>query len=247
MRIPAADLERMVVRAIIDRLQDSSSMQPWLSQRIPIADVPARLKVISRLATSIGSNTHDQSEQIRKIIEKVTVSKLSIIIQISGSQLGKAVGIASSNVERADQPNVQANQEHDPGEIALRKSEHINPLTITITSHLLRCGRQVKLILGNDSNETATPIPQLVAMVAKTRRWFEGLKSGRYPTIKDIALEEKCDKSYVGRLLSIAFLAPDIVERVLTGNHSSTLTPERLRKASPLPLGWEEQRAPLLN
>ena len=121
-----------------------------------------------------------------------------------------------------------------------------NPLLITINSYLLRSGRQVKLILGNERNEALEPNPRLVALVAKTRHWFDGLKSGRYPTIKEIAVEEKCDKSYIGRLMSIAFLAPDIVELILSGNHSPTLTPERLRKACPLPLRWEDQRALLL-
>ena len=66
-------------------------------------------------------------------------------------------------------------------------------------------------------------------------------------TITDIPLAEKCNKSYVGRLLSITFLTPDIVERTLTGNHSSTLAPERLRKGCALPLRWDEQRVMLLN
>ena len=49
-----------------------------------------------------------------------------------------------------------------------------------------------------------------------------------------------------GKSMSIAFLAPDIVERILIGNHSATLTPERLRKACPLPLRWDDQRSMLL-
>ena len=75
----------------------------------------------------------------------------------------------------------------------------------------------------------------------------EGLTSGQYPTLRSIATEEQCDRSYVSRLLSVAFLAPDIVERILIGDHAATLTPERLRKACPLPTTWEEQRAMLLD
>jgi hypothetical protein len=68
-----------------------------------------------------------------------------------------------------------------------------------------------------------------------------------YPTVRAIADVETCDKSYVSRLLSIALLAPDIVKRILTGDHAATLTPERLRKACPLPARWENQRAMLLD
>ncbi len=120
-------------------------------------------------------------------------------------------------------------------------------LRVVIASHLLRCGKQVKLVLGHEPDGTKKANPQLVDMIVKTRRWYEGLTSRRYPTLRSIAAEEQCDKSYVSRLLSIAFLAPDIVESILTGDHAATFTPERLRKACPLPLRWEEQRAMLLD
>ncbi len=122
-----------------------------------------------------------------------------------------------------------------------------DPLEITLVSHLIRCGKQVKLVLGQDPSEPPNANPKLIDMVVKTRRWFEGLSSGHYQSLRSIASDEQFDKSYVSRLLSVAFLAPDIVERILTGDHSATLTPERLRKACPLPLLWDEQRALLID
>ena len=118
---------------------------------------------------------------------------------------------------------------------------------VMITSHLHRCGKQVKVVLGHGSDKSQKSNPQMIEMTSRARRWYEGLTSGRYPTLRAIAQEEQCDKSYVSRLLSVAFLAPEIVERILTGEHAATLTPERLRKACPLPLRWDEQRAMLLD
>ena len=120
-------------------------------------------------------------------------------------------------------------------------------MNIVINSHLLRCGKQVKLILGSCIDEPREANAKLVEMIAKPRRWYEGLTSGTYPTLRAISNEENLDKSYVRRLLSLAFLAPDIVERILTGDHAATLTPERLRKACPLPIRWEDQRAMLID
>lgn len=122
-----------------------------------------------------------------------------------------------------------------------------DPLRIAIASHLLRCGKQVKLVLGHDPAEQPEPNPGLVEMVLQARRWVAGITSGRFTSLRAIATEEHCDKSHVSRLLTLAFLAPDIVERILTGNHAATLTPERLRKACPLPLLWAEQRALLID
>jgi len=65
-------------------------------------------------------------------------------------------------------------------------------------------------------------------------------------SIADVAEHSGVDRTYIGRLITLAFLAPDIVERIISGNHSAALTPERLRKACPLPRRWDEQRALLL-
>ena len=247
MRIPAGDLERLVITAMADRLQDCEMMQHWLSRHIPIQEVPNRLKAISLLATAIGSEKQNQSEKIRLILERITVSKSSLQIRLSEYGLSQALDIPQIGGKQTGQTDLSERNAITPVDVILSNMYNKeNPLLITMNSHLLRSGKQVKLILGNDMNESGKPNPRLAAMVAKTRHWFDGLKSGRYPTIKDTALEEKCDKSHIGRLMSIAFLAPDIVERILTGNHSATLTPERLRKACPLPWRWEHQRALLL-
>jgi hypothetical protein len=54
-------------------------------------------------------------------------------------------------------------------------------------------------------------------------------------------------KSHVSRRISLAFMAPDIVEKIMSGSQSIELTPERLKKACPLPASWEERRALLLS
>ena len=119
-------------------------------------------------------------------------------------------------------------------------------LHIIIPSHLMRCGKQVKLVLGADDTKAPEPHPKLVEMILQARRWFAELSSGTKPSMAEIALIAGVDRTYVSRLITLAFLAPDLVERIITGNHAATLTPERLRKACPLPLHWDEQRALLL-
>jgi hypothetical protein len=45
---------------------------------------------------------------------------------------------------------------------------------------------------------------------------------------------------YVGRVFECAFLAPDIVERILEGHQPDDLTFARL--TNKIPLSWSEQR-----
>ncbi len=48
--------------------------------------------------------------------------------------------------------------------------------------------------------------------------------------------------SYFTRLVRLTFLAPDITRAILEGRHPPTLTAAKLKEASRLPLGWQEQR-----
>ena len=47
----------------------------------------------------------------------------------------------------------------------------------------------------------------------------------------------------VRRADCLAFLAPDIVRRIVRGDHPLELNASRLIGMVPLPLAWEEQRA----
>ena len=51
-------------------------------------------------------------------------------------------------------------------------------LDITVASHLMRCGKQVKLVLDANTSMAPEPHPKLVEMILQARRWFADLSSG---------------------------------------------------------------------
>jgi len=55
-----------------------------------------------------------------------------------------------------------------------------------------------------------------------------------------LAKDVGCDRTYVGRMLRLTSLAPDIIEAILCGNEPDGLSLEKLRKN--LPVRWDEQR-----
>lgn len=112
---------------------------------------------------------------------------------------------------------------------------------------LLRCGKQVKLVLGKVESEAGAPDTELITLIADAHRWFSDLKSGRRKTIAEIAERENCALAHISRSISLAFLAPDIVEMILKGHQPANLTPEHLKACRPLPLIWQEQRDLLLD
>lgn len=80
----------------------------------------------------------------------------------------------------------------------------------------------------------------LVEAIAKAHRWQAQLESGEYASLEDLAKDVDCDRTYVGRILHLTSLAPDIVEAILRGDEPDGISLEKLRKN--LPVRWKEQR-----
>ncbi len=58
----------------------------------------------------------------------------------------------------------------------------------------------------------------------------------------DIAKREKVTDSYVSRIVTLGFLAPDIIAAILEGTAPAELTANRLQAPHDLPLDWPSQR-----
>jgi hypothetical protein len=78
-----------------------------------------------------------------------------------------------------------------------------------------------------------------VKALSRAHRWRRLLECGRYRSLRELAAEG-VDRGYVGRLLRLTLLAPDIVGAVLGG----ALTPAAASRAqgTGAPFAWSEQR-----
>ena len=115
---------------------------------------------------------------------------------------------------------------------------------IDVPVQLKRYGLAARLIVKSPASETPhAPDATLVALLAKAHDWFGRLSSGRSSSLASIAAEEEVGSTYVSRIIHLAFLAPDIVQRIAKGEHPSELTAKKLRRLLPLPEDWAEQRA----
>ena len=84
----------------------------------------------------------------------------------------------------------------------------------------------------------------LVKALARAHRWKRLLENGTYASISELAKAEKIDRGYLGRILQLTLLAPDIVEAILDGRQPAELGLPRLMK--PFPVVWSEQRSALI-
>jgi hypothetical protein len=81
----------------------------------------------------------------------------------------------------------------------------------------------------------------MVKAIARAFRWREMLENGTHATIVEIAAAEKINESYIGRVLRLALLAPDIVEGILNGWRPAEMTLAGLML--PFPALWVAQRS----
>jgi len=66
--------------------------------------------------------------------------------------------------------------------------------------------------------------PALVKALARAFRYQRMLDEGRYASITELAAVEKLDRGYLGSLLKLTLLAPDIVEAILDWRQPNGLT-----------------------
>jgi hypothetical protein len=106
-----------------------------------------------------------------------------------------------------------------------------------------RPGRKTIVTLNGaacDASIRTRADPAMVKALARAFRWKRMLSDGRYASISEIAAAEKIDRGYVGSILRLALLAPDIVEAVLNGQQPPEMGLPLLME--PFPLAWNEQR-----
>ncbi|MFT8245549.1 hypothetical protein [Roseomonas sp. BN140053] len=81
--------------------------------------------------------------------------------------------------------------------------------------------------------------PALVKALARAHRWKRLLDEGRYASLTELAAAEKLERGFLGRLLQLTLLAPDVVEAILDGRQAAGVGLPRLME--PFPTNWAEQ------
>ena len=81
----------------------------------------------------------------------------------------------------------------------------------------------------------------LIMALSQAHRWKRMIDDGRYATISELAAAEQLDRGYLGRILMLTLLAPDIIEAIMDGRQPADLRVYVLRQG--FPFVWGEQRA----
>src|SRR4030081_3332911 len=103
----------------------------------------------------------------------------------------------------------------------LRASEDL--IILEADAQLRRCGGEVRLLLADTEQNRARHVPSLVRAVAWAHDWMDRILCGEIPNQRALAKQTGFDERYISRIISLAFLAPDIIEAVLEGKQPAEL------------------------
>ena len=131
--------------------------------------------------------------------------------------------------------------------------KNLTSVTVSVPLTIRRRGGR-KQIIGpdgavarqGDGGAGVVPVrgdPALVKALARGFRWRRMLEEGRYASISEMAAAEKIERGYLGSLLRLTLLAPDLVEAIVAGRQPEGMTLPGLLEG--VPVAWGEQHAEL--
>ena len=215
LRWPAQELEGAILDALTGFLADESKLMTLMAG-VTADDARRRLRQCKVLGQQLcATKSSDRIDALKRIVARITVyaQRIEIVVRVSAIL---ASGDGSGDAQTA---------------------------VIDVPVELKRRGHAVRLIVrAAGAAAPLEPDPKLVTVIAKAHEWFERLRSGKTLSVQAIATEEKVDRSYARRVIYLAFLAPDIVQRLRKGDHPPSLNATRLIRMTPLPMAWDEQR-----
>jgi hypothetical protein len=220
-RIPAADLETLVLDQVTDLLGSVPRLRAMLrADSIAEFDQQVALDRAAALAEQLtDTSLPNLREDIRVLIVRVTVAEAGVAIRLSRQTLLRLLGLSDAN------------------------SQKQTVIDLNVPVRLRRAGMEMRLI---DERTATGPDPVLIALLSKAWTVRQDMLSGKVRSQADLAANHGVGSTYLGRLLRIGFLAPDIIETILGGRQPPDLTANRLAMIPDIPVDWDEQRKLIL-
>ena len=220
---------RYYVSGIAGSTKSRSDMNPAATWRLPAREIE---RLVSRAVEALLVDPTEivHCARLARIDDEQAIALAAAASDWTGSPLAL--------VRRVELSSSEITLEIDSSQIASKIETFLQH---RLPVHIRRRGVERKLILGTEQRSGAMD-PALAKAVARSRRWFQDLASGHATSLLEIAQREGVSDRYIGNVIPLAFLAPDIVARILTGDQPTDLTAQALTKRISLPADWLVQR-----
>ena len=218
IRLPAREIESAVVERLVEALSD-----------------PFALAIEAGLDVAADQLLHSNDRS------NLAVARIRARDRACVTALVKCVRVLVDRVEIALHTAALAEL------LQLPVDKHaIDTCSLTSNIRVTRTGRAVRLVQQSGARVGASVAkPTLVNLLVKAHRWWGELRLG-HTTVAELAEREGIIKSYVSRVVRLAFLAPDVVEAMLAGRQLAAIDGRALKATDAIPVEWTRQRQTFL-
>jgi site-specific DNA recombinase len=234
LRIPAQEIEELVEGKIYAFLNNPAELIDGLGADLGIQEQHSMIASgQGRLKEQRKSTGTERRAFILQAVSSVKVADDSVEVLLKPQSLRQVLLGKEPSENRITYKETGAH---------IDDHNHGSRMILTVPAKLRLCSGEKRLVIpaGHSECIKRSPNDTLIKALVRAHCWKHKLFSGEAPSIRSIAKEERINESYVGRILRLAFLAPDITEAVLAGRQPADLELETLMK--PIPLAWADQR-----
>jgi DNA invertase Pin-like site-specific DNA recombinase len=213
LRVSAHEIEHALLTSLSQLLRDRTHLVKLIKARSSSVDLPTAIRFASASSEKLKSGLpHEKREILLQLLNRVTFNKKKLLVEIKRDAF---FGIASSASKSA--------------------------FTIEIPVSLKQRGVETRLIIEGEEtphNRDAA----LIKTIARATSWFDDLATGRVKDFSELGRKERLTRSVVGRICSLAFLSPELIEHVMAGRQALNVRTRNLLREVSLPESWSEQR-----
>jgi site-specific DNA recombinase len=229
-RIPAREIEKVVLNELKSFF---SSADQVVSALADADDDLATTQTLIESAVGYAKRLEENSpstlsEMLEMIVTRILVHQGSVEIQLNRAKLrAQLLGADGTDPQAQDTMNDRNQQ----------------PLVLSIDTRLKRCGGEMRLIIPSTSADRApsNAVPALIKAISRAHEWVRLIVAGEYKDLWAITVASGLSARYVRRIISGAFLAPEIVEAIVKGRQAPEVTLAAL--LDEVPLSWADQNA----
>jgi site-specific DNA recombinase len=192
-------IDELVLTKLQSFLTDRAQISTLLREkRCRPAEIGSGLGVASKFADSLTSAP--MAQNVADLLARVIVSPTGLNISVKRDRL---LAVLTDTFVEPSQDNGQD-----------------NIISLEATVPAASGGGSGKLVFEDQNGKT--PDAVVVKAIARASVWFEHLTAGKSQSMAELAIGENITDNYVGNLIHLAWLSPDLVDRVLEGDSEAT-------------------------
>ena len=229
LRIPAHDIEQLVITRIGDLFSEPSRLVELVSPYVRTAAQQRYLlqRAVEFAASWPGLSTLQQRPVLLGLTDRIVVRRDRVDIQLRPSRIAAVL---------------QGGLSGPPADVSAVSPEQ--PIELSTLAQFRRLGLGIRMLVDGPAlaGQAFKADPKLVKLIARAHHLCNTLNESSSERLGDAAHAVGLTSSYFTRLLRLAYLAPDITSAIIEGRNPRDLTAQKLLARSRLPLAWPDQR-----